>query len=615
MVSSKIELMIDNRAVPSPVVESFELTQILGNHHHFKIELRRRAELEKAFGKTMEDNLNSWLSKTISVKITHTEGSAADPGEVRFIGIITEIKFASKVESLGNIFIAGYSPSIILDLNKMYHIWCDTSSSAIINQLVSNEGLPNADISASGGASHPGFLAYNDTAFQIIKYLSGFEGWWMYYDGLDFHVAQDLPDDKIELKANHLNSFTVEVDSTKLKDLSGSAFEYKQGSWFSSGGPNLNPSSIPLGKAASDAPRLSSVSESVLLQHNPISQRDLDQQLETISKKSNAGLLNSRGTTDRFGLSPGKSLKISWSPKKQVTESRREESFNGLYLVVKVEHKYKDAKYTCDFKAVARDLANPYYLDDSFPKSLIERAWVTNVSDSEKNKLGAVRVRFDWRPEGADGVESPFIRVCQLQAGTDGSSTHGTWLIPEVGDGVLVSIRGRHLENAAVIGSLYDGSHQPRKDMYTDNNTVKAISTKSGNEILFNDTEDKEQLIMKARGGACSIQMDSSKNSEKISLAVQKDGASIVMDGASGSEQISFASKGSACNISMSGAKRSVKIETDGSIILKANEITLDAKTALNLKSQAQLQQKAGAKMDIDGGAMLIIKGGIVKIN
>jgi phage baseplate assembly protein gpV len=615
MVPAKIELKIDNKDVPGPVVESFELKQVLGNHHEFKIELRRRGELENVFGKTLEDNLNAWLSKTLSVKIIHSEGSAADPGEIRFVGIITEINFTSEVDSLGNIIIAGYSPTIALDLNKMYHIWCDTNSSDIINHLVSNEGLPDADISVSGGISHPGFLAYNDTAFHLIKYLSGFEGWWMYYDGLSFHVVQDLPDEKIELKANHLNSFTVEVDSTKLKNLSGSAFEYKQGSWFSSNGPNLNPSSIPLGRAASQAPTLSSARENVLLRHNPVSQKDLDQQLERVSKKSNAGLLRSRGTTDRFGLSPGKGLKISWTPKKKVTESRREESFNGLYLLVNVEHKYKDAKYYCNFKAVARDLANPYYREDSFPESLVERAWVTDVSDSEKNKLGAVRVRFDWKPEGTDGVESPFIRVCQLQAGTDGNETHGTWLLPEVGDGVLVTIRGRHLENAAVIGSLYDGSHQPRKDMFTDNNTVKAISTKSGNEILFNDTEDKEQLIMKAKGGACSIQMDSSKKSEQISLAVQKDGASIVMDGASGKEQISFASKGSACNIVMSGSKKSVKIKSSGSIILEANEITLDATTAINIKSKAQIKQKAGAKMDIDGGAMLIVKGGLVKIN
>ena len=140
MVPSKIELAIDNNKVPSGAVESFVLKQVLGDHHKFKIELRRRADLEKAFGKTLEDNLKAWLSKTVSAKLVHAEGSSADPGEIRFIGIVTEISFSSKVDSLGNIVISGYSPSIILDLNNMYHIWCDSSSSDIINHLVSKEG-------------------------------------------------------------------------------------------------------------------------------------------------------------------------------------------------------------------------------------------------------------------------------------------------------------------------------------------------------------------------------------------------------------------------------------------------------------------------------------------
>jgi len=612
MVPSKIELKIDNKDVPSPVVESFILRQVLGDHHRFEIELRRRPELENAFGKSLEANLSAWLSKTINAKISPADSSAGDSGEIRFIGVITEVNFTSKVESLGNISIRGFSPTIMLDINKMYHIWCDMSSSAIINQLVSNEGMPNADISASGGATHPGFLAYDDTAFQLIKYLAGFEGWWTYYDGLSFHVVGDLPDDKIELKANHLESFSVAINSTKLKDLSGNAFEYKQGSWFSSNSQKPNPSSIPLGKTASEAAKISNTQESVLLKHNPISKRDLDQQLEILSKKSNAGLLKSEGNTDRFGLIPGKVLKIAWSPRKQITESRGEEGFDGLYLVSRVEHTYKDAKYTCKFNAVARDLAYPYYKDDSFPRYLIERARVTDVGDGEKNKLGCVRVRFEWKTESADGLESPFIRVCQLQAG---NQEHGSWLLPEIDDGVLVSIKGRHLENATVIGSLYDGSHQPRKDLFTDDNMIKAFCTKSGNEILINDTQDKEQVIFKAKGDTCSIVMDSSKNSEKVSIAVQKDGASLVLDGSSGSEKISFASNGSACKISMDGAQKSIKIETDNSIVMKASEITLEAQTAINLKSQAQIKQKAGAAFDIDGGAMVNVKGGIIKLN
>jgi type VI secretion system secreted protein VgrG len=612
MVPSKIELTIDNKAVPSPVIESFMLRQVLGDHHRFEIELRRRSELENTFGKSLEANLGAWLSKTINVKITPGDSSAGDSGEIRFIGVITEVNFTSKVESLGNISIRGFSPTIMLDLNKMYHIWCEMSSSAIINQLVSQEGLPNADISASGGATHPGFLAYDNTAFQLIQYLAGFEGWWIYYDGLGFHVAGDLPDNKIELKANHLESFSVVIDSTRLKELSGNAFEFKQGSWFSSNSQKPNSSSIPLGKTASEAAKISNTTENVLLKHNPVSQRDLDQQLEGLSKKTNARLLKSQGKTDRFGLVPGKVLKIAWSPRKQATESRGEEGFDGLYLISRVEHTYKDAKYTCNFNAVARDLAYPYYKDDSFPQYLIERARVTDVGDSERNKLGRVRVRFEWKTANADGLESPFIRVCQLQAG---NQAHGSWLLPEIDDGVLVSIKGRHLENAAVIGSLYDGSHQPRKDLFTNDNMIKALCTKSGNEILLNDTQDKEQVIFKAKGDTCSIVMDSSKNSEKVSIAIKKDGASLVLDGSSGNEKISFASKGGACKISMDGAQKSVKIETDNSIVLKANEITLEAQTAINLKSQAQIKQKAGAAFDIDGGAMVNVKGGIIKLN
>jgi len=615
MVPSKIELKIDNKDVPSSVIESFILRQTLGNHHRFEIELRRREKLEAAFGGSLEANLKAWLSKTISLKLFPADSSSEDNGDVRFIGVITEINFTSKVESLGNISIAGFSPTIMLDMNNIYHIWCDMNSSAIINQLVTEEDFPNANVSASGGAIHAGLLAYDDTAFKIIKYLASFEGWWAYYDGLSYNIASSLPDEKIELKANYLDSFSVGVDSTCLKDISGTAYEFKQGSWFSSNNPAPNPSSIPLGRAASAADKISKTRACVVPSHNPVSQRDLDHQLESISKKSNARLGNAQGATDRYGIIPGKSLNISWSPRKRATESRGEEGFNGLYLLTRVEHVYKDAKYSCKFNAVARDLAYPYYGKDSFPGHLVERAWVTNVTDPEKNKLGNVRVKFDWKSEDSEGVESPFIRVCQLQAGVEGSKTHGTWVIPEVGDGVLVSIRGRHLENAAVIGSMYDGSRLPQKEMYTDSNTTKAISTKAGNEIIFNDTADKEQVIIKSKDDTCSILMDASKNSENVSIAVKKDGASFVLDGSKGKEKISLASKGSGCQISLDGVKKSISIKSDNSIVLEASEITLKAKSAINLQSQAQIKQKANAMLDLDGGAMLNVKGGIVKIN
>lgn len=615
MKPAKIELKIDNVQVPSPAIESIQLKQPLGDHHTFVVELRRRQEIEDAFGRTMEDNLNAWLSKTLSLKITASDSSSGDSGEVRFVGVVSEVSFESKVDSLGIIRLKGYSPSIMLDLNKMYHAWCEMTSGDIISKLIGDANLPNANVAASGGTNHLGLLAYGDTPYQMINYLAGYEGWWAYYDGLNFNVLQDLSDDKLELAANDLDRFAIGLDSSRLKKVTGSSYEFLRGSWFSSDSQEPSPSGLPLGRAAGAADMIAETPEKLLPAGNLASQRDLDNQLNSAAKKSYSGLVKAKGSTDRLGLAPGKGLKVTWEPTRRTTDSRGEDGYSGLYLVTSVEHTYKDAKYSAEFKASARDLAFPYYKEDRFPKNIVETAWVTDVSDPEGNKLARVKVRLGWDPEGADGVESPFIRVCQPQAGANGDS-HGTWILPEVGDGVLVSIRGRHLENAAVIGSLYDGAHQPRAEMYSDDNMIKALYTKAGNEIIIKDAPGEEQIMVKAKHDTCTFTMDSS-DKETISMAVNSDGASFVMEGKSGSEKITLSSGGSTCEIAMDGSSSggSIKIESQKSITLKANEINLEANSALNIKSSARMTQEANATFDIKSSGTLTVKGSLVQIN
>ena len=188
--------------------------------------------------------------------------------------------------------------------------------------------------------------------------------------------------------------------------------------------------------------------------------------------------------------------------------------------------------------------------------------------------------------------------------------------MPEVGDGVLVSIRGRHLENAAVIGSLYDGSHLPRDEMYSEDNMIKALYTKAGNEIIIKDAPGEEQIMVKAKHDTCTFTMDSS-DKETISMAVNSDGASFVMEGKSGSEKITLSSGGSTCEIAMDGSSSggSIKIESQKSITLKANEINLEANSALNIKSSARMTQEASATFDIKSSGTLTVKGSLVQIN
>jgi uncharacterized protein involved in type VI secretion and phage assembly len=561
--------------------------------------------LEDAFGKTLDGYAQAWLSKTISFRITSADKSAGDSGEVQFIGVVSSADFISSVESLGMIRVMGFSPTIMMDIHRMYRIWPDVSSHDIINNLISAEGLPNASVKASNNAKFPGLLAYGETPFEIINYLAGFEGWWAYYDGLNFNVVAELPEDKLELKDNCLGSFSVLLDSSRIKSFKGRAFEFIKGNWFQAQSTGPGSSGLALAKAAGSAKGISGTQENVAVAHKPVSQGDLDQRLQAALKATHSRLLRSRGTTDRLGVIPGKTLDIQWTSKPRQTESRGEESFSGLYLVTRVQHNYKDGQYGCEFNCVARDLAFPYYAAHNLPEHILEVGEVTSVDDAES--LGQVKVRFGW--DAGTDTESPFIRVCQQQAG---ATPHGNWIIPEVSDSVLVSIRGRHLENAMVIGSLYDGSRKPRNDLPTQDNMTKSILTKSGNEITLKDDQGKEQILVKTKGDSCSVILDASSGKENISISVKNKAASIVLDGTG---KVVMDTQSGACKISMDGQGQAIKIESQGSIALKANDVTIEGTAALNLKSSAQIKEEAGAGIDINGGAMVNVKGGIIKLN
>jgi type VI secretion system secreted protein VgrG len=599
-----IELKIDNKDVPKVAIEAFMLDQKLGNHHSFIIELRRKPELESAFGNTMETNVQAWLSKTISIKITSGDKSAGDSGEVRFIGTITSVDFESSVTSLGIIRISGFSPTIMMDIAAMHRIFHDLSSADIIQNLINDEGLPNANVTVSGGMTHSGLLAYGETAYQMLNYLAGLEGWWAYYDGLNFNVVKDFPNTNIELKANQLGSFSVELDAARKKEYALRSFEFLKGSWLQSSNPSPTASGIPLGKMAGSATPISKSKEKIILPINLNSQKQADQSVETTFRQTYARLLHGVGSTDRIGVIPGKSLKLKWEVAHKQTESRSEESLSGVYLIVGAKHSYADGKYYCDFTCVARDLAYPYYDIYEFPEQIIEIGTVTDNNDPEK--LGRIKVRFDWATN--DDSQSPFLRLCSPHAG---GTPHGLWFIPEISDRVAVSIRGRHLENAMAIGSVHDGSQKPRGDLPGPDNNNKSILTKAGNEIIFKDDSNKEQIIIKAKGGQCQMTYDAANGKENIKIDV-KDAATISLDGQG---KIDIQTSNSSCKISMDSNSPGIKLESaQGSIDLKAMNINIEGSAGIKLKSNGPISEEAAANYTIQG-AMVEVKGGLIKLN
>ncbi len=107
---------------------------------------------------------------------------------------------------------------------------------------------------------------------------------------------------------------------------------------------------------------------------------------------------------------------------------------------------------------------------------------------------GKVKLKFPWLHE-TDGEEreSNWARIATAMAGND----RGTFLMPEVGDEVLVAFEKGSFGNPYVIGFLWNG-----KDTPPETDTQKrVIKTKSGHTVTFNDNSAGEEIVIESQGG------------------------------------------------------------------------------------------------------------------
>lgn len=192
---------------------------------------------------------------------------------------------------------------------------------------------------------------------------------------------------------------------------------------------------------------------------------------------------------------------------------------------------------------------------------------VTNNQDPEG--LHRVKVKFPWLSESE---ESHWARVATFMAG-DG---RGGWFLPEVDDEVLVLFEHGDVRLPYVVGALWNGVDKAPYDNSDGENNLRAFKSRSGHELIFDDTSGAEKVEVRTRGGH-----------------------QVVLDDASGSERISIVD-----------SQGSNKVEIDSA----KGEIAVKAQTKLVLEAQ-MIEIKGGTTVKVNAGASLELKGAIVKIN
>ena len=191
----------------------------------------------------------------------------------------------------------------------------------------------------------------------------------------------------------------------------------------------------------------------------------------------------------------------------------------------------------------------------------VARGLVTDNQDPDG--LGRVRVQLTWQAEGS----GYWARTAAPMSG----SGYGAWFLPEVGDEVLVGAEHGDPALLYVLGMLWNGKVKPPAGNGDGKNPLRLIKSRSGHQLLFDDTEGTPVLELKLADG------------KRVTL--DKDG--VAVDDAAGNTIL---------------------------VKSKSSEITITSKAKLTLKS-AQVAIEADGTLEIKSGGTLTLKGALVQIN
>ena len=155
-------------------------------------------------------------------------------------------------------------------------------------------------------------------------------------------------------------------------------------------------------------------------------------------------------------------------------------------------------------------------------------------------------------------------------------SNAGLFYTPRPDDEVLVAFDHGDISNPYVLGALWNGEDAPPETNSDGQNNIRKIKSRSGHEIIFDDTQAQEKIEINTNAGH-KILLDDTSGQEKIEI-VDKTGSN------------------------------SIKIDS------VANNVNVESAMQLKIKAQ-MIEIESGTTMTIKAGATLTLQGAVIQIN
>ena len=203
--------------------------------------------------------------------------------------------------------------------------------------------------------------------------------------------------------------------------------------------------------------------------------------------------------------------------------------------------------------------------------------WATVVENVDPDGLN--RVRVSWK--GEEDYVTEWVSVVTPYGGHD----TGVSFLPSVGDQVLVASFDPGNTKKAVIGSIWSNAAAPPRtgentaaDLNEDGkNSLRHIKSKSGNQLIFDDTEGNEKIQIITADGKSRIEFKAADN--LLSLDTE----------------------------------HTVRIDAAGSVSIQAEEVEISSSGGVNISAdtfqidaEGSYENNASDGVDIEGSGIAL---------
>ncbi len=562
-------------------------------------------------------------SVLITFKNKPAEDSSEEVIENNFTGIITNVRLSNTGGFLSDLVFSGFCPLIYLKSGQDLRSFLELKLKDIASQVM--EAIPSNFSQTISPVSYDDILfscQYNETALDYIRRLAHEYGEWFYYDGSKIIFGE--PEESEPISIDYLrdsNNILLSLGMTDMKHEVYS-YDYSQADVISVNSPTSISGADPLSSYAFNQSTQLFVNKTRSQSHRFINtKQELDKEAETRTNTQAASFLTLHADTVMSNLKLGSLVTISLN---NVVGDNSNDA--GQFRIIKISHTSDGlGNYQNTIQGIPKEMKAPaaIYEPIHYPTALDQPAVVIDNNDPEE--LGRVKVKLMWHD---DSSNTPWIRISMPNAGNN----KGIYFLPEIGEEVLVGFENGNPDLPFIMGSMHNGND--KSAWHNDDNYLKAIHTKSGNVILFNDEDGKETISLYNRdkkteitltledGGNILIKSDTdiTMDSEKLIFKCKemKIDAQDKIESTTNNNKIT-------CNQKLeitTGQEYSLQAGTDIKSTAGANyEVQSGANSKFTaganyeITAAIQASVKGGAKLDLTAGAMASMTAALIKLN